>query len=138
MIQATLEPLKFRVGDTPSTRTQKLELLRDRTASRTFMVSITDGLASADPAEPLLRLNLLDSIAIGEIVATAGNAATGSPAFRFKKNGADNGTVTFTGTTGTASGIADYAAGDLFEIYPPLIADATLDDVSISIPVTIG
>jgi hypothetical protein len=133
-LQASLSTMQFRNSDTVPTRTAKLELLREGQISKTLMLSII-GLPDADPADPLLRLELLDALAIGEITATAGIGATGSPAFRFKLNGAANGTITFAGTSGTDTGIEDYAAGSLLELYPPSSADATLDDVSISIRV---
>lgn len=140
-LPATWANLRFRNFDSVPTRTQKLELLRERTAglsNRTMMLSFVEGLPTANPAEPLVRIILLEPMTTGAIVATAGNAATGTVAFRFFKNGVANGTVSFTGTTGTESGVGDWAAGDRFEIYPPTTADPTLDDVSISIPVTLG
>lgn len=141
-LPATWTNLRFRNFDTIPTRTQKLEILREKVVDaaslRTMMFSFVEGLPTANPAEPLVRIVLLNSIATGAIIATAGNAATGTVAFRFFKNGVANGTVSFTGTTGTEVGVGDWAAGDTFEIYPPTTADPTLDDVSISIPVTIG
>jgi hypothetical protein len=136
-LQASLATLVFRTSDTAPTRTAKLELLRTGVRGKTLALSIT-GLPDADPSVPLLRIELLDATEIGDVVASAGIAATGSPALRFKKDGLANGTVTFAGAVGAAVGIDDYPAGSLLEIYPPAVADATLDDVSISIRVTIG
>lgn len=141
-LPATWESLRFRNFDSVPTRTQKLELLREHTdyigRHKTITLSFTGGMPSADPAEPLIRMELLEAMEIGDLVATAGVAATGTVILRFMKDGLANGGISFTGTTGTDTGIGDYPAGSLLEIYPPVVADPTLDDVSISIPVIIG
>lgn len=140
----SLDQIRFRQNDSEQTHIQKLEFLRSQVAAglgvtRTLYMSITDGLPAADPDEPLLRVRMRNAATIGEIEADAGDAATGTVAFRLKKNGADNGEIEFTGTTGTPT-ITDalYPDGSLLELYPPLVADATLDDVSISIPLSVG
>lgn len=67
---------------------------------------------------------------------SAGVAATGSTVLRIFKNGVQVGTVTFAAgaTTGTASFTdSSFVAGDLFGLYPPTVADATLDRVRITL-----
>ncbi len=99
-------------------------------------VSIVD-LPLADPTEPLLRILLTDGLTFTGGSGNAGIAATASSALRIRKNGAANGTVTFTGTTGVVAFTnLVYAPGDVFEIYPPASLDATLDQVSITLETT--
>jgi hypothetical protein len=51
----------------------------------------------------------------------------------FKKNGAANGTIAYTGTGGVISFTdPSYLDGDLFELYPPVTIDPTLDGLSIT------
>jgi hypothetical protein len=96
-----------------------------------------NSLAAADPAEPLYEFE----VPAGGVVftgtgdhLTAGDAATGTPALRIFKNGAANGTITFTGAAGVAAfSDSTYAEGDLFSLYPPVAADATLDRVRITL-----
>jgi hypothetical protein len=142
---STIEQTTFRQGDSSNAHFYKLEKLRRAVVAagatvRTLRLSITDGLPEADPDEPLIRFRLGadENWTIGDITADAGDAATGTVAFRFKKDGVDNGEIEFTGAAGTATDVEPYGPGDLFELYPPLVADATLDDVSISIPVTVS
>ena len=139
----TVEEITFRVGDSDNTRVQKLEVMRravvNSNSSRTLYISISDGLPDADPDEPLFRVRMRENTTLGAVVADAGDAATGTPAFRVRKDGADNGGISFTGTVGTGNITESfYEAGSLFELLPPDPADATLDDVSISIPVTVS
>ena len=106
------------------------------TANGYMPISIVD-LPLADPAEPLIRMILTGGMTFVDGVASAAIAATASSALRIRKNGAANGTITFTGTTGVVS-ITNlvYAAGDLFELYPPTSIDTTLDRVSITLRTT--
>jgi hypothetical protein len=99
-------------------------------------ISVVD-LPLADASEPLLRLLLTDGLTFVDGTGSAGVAATSPSALRVRKNGAANGTVTFTGTTGVVA-ITNlvYAPGDLFELYPPATLDATLDQVSITLRTT--
>ena len=98
-------------------------------------VSIID-LPLADPAEPLLRWIIkgtLNFTGSGAGAANAAIAATSPSSLRLRKNGAANGTIAFTGTSGVISfSNSSYADGDVFEIYPPTSIDATLDRVSIT------
>ncbi len=102
-------------------------------ASTGFLpVSIVD-LPLATSAEPLFRWRLTTAVVFTGGTADAAIAATAVSALLIKKNGAANGTVSFTGTTGTVSFTSgSYGAGDLFELYPPASIDATLDRVSIT------
>lgn len=102
-----------------------------------FLSIDLNDLASADPAEPLFEFVVPTGLTVtfnGSNTITAGMAATASTVFAIKKNGAANGNITVTGSTGTASfSDSTYAAGDLFSLYPPASADATLDRVRISL-----
>lgn len=103
---------------------------------RALIVNI-NSLPAADPAEPLYEFDVpaggVVFTGVGDHL-TAGVAATGSPAFRIFKNGVANGTLTFTGSSGTASfSDSTYAEGDLFSLYPPVATDATLDRVRITL-----
>jgi hypothetical protein len=95
-------------------------------------------IASGDPAEPLLEFEVLgsDVVFTGVYSVTAGVAATAPTVLPIEKNGAANGNITITGSTGVLS-LSDstYAVGDLFSLYPPATADATLDRVRISLEV---
>lgn len=67
--------------------------------------------------------------------AKSGIASTGNVHFDVKKNGSDLGDVVFnvsTAGTFTVGSDIDLAAGDLFQVYGPATADATLADVSIT------
>lgn len=129
----------FRQADTPATRAQKLELLRTRVARpEEFGLSIV-GLAAAPVAAPLFIHRVRDTswtFAAGSY-ADAEIGATGTPALRIRKNGVQVGTISFTGTVGTVSALPGLVKDDLFEIYPPAAADATLDQLSASLFVTI-
>lgn len=103
---------------------------------RALIVNI-NSLPAADPSEPLYEFEApaggVVFTGVGDYL-TAGVAATGSPAFRLFKNGSANGTITFTGTTGTpAFSDSTYDEGDLFGLYPPSVTDATLDRVRITL-----
>jgi hypothetical protein len=95
-------------------------------------------LDAADPAEPLYEFVVegADIIFTGNSAITAGVAATGATVFPIKKNGAANGNITVTGSAGAFS-ISDstYADGDLFSLYPPATADATLDRLRVSLEI---
>jgi len=96
-------------------------------------ISIVD-LPLANVAEPLVRFRLTRDYLFTTGVADATIGATGSPVFRLRKNGVASGTVTFAGTVGTlAWGDSTYPSGALFELYPPVTPDATLDQVSITL-----
>jgi len=101
----------------------------------TLMISIVD-LPSADPNEPLLRWRFernIDLTGTGPGAADAGIAATSPSPLRLRKNGAANGTIDYTGTNGVINFISsNYAVGDLLELYPPTVIDATLDRLSIT------
>jgi hypothetical protein len=94
------------------------------------------GLPEADAAEPLLRFILTEGMDFVGGTGTAGIAATSPSVLRFRKNGVANGTATFTGTAGAIAITDPYADGDLFELYPPAVIDATLDQVSITLETT--
>lgn len=100
-----------------------------------LVLNISD-LPIADPAKPLFEAEIPSGGVVfsGADFLSAGVAATGSPALRLFKNGAANGTITFTGTAGVAAfSNSNYSAGDLFGLYPPLVADATLDRLRITL-----
>ncbi len=103
-------------------------------------LSIVD-LPTTDVTEPLFRHRVRDvswTFSAAGSFADASVAATGSPVLRIRKNGAQVGTVTYAGTTGTvAFTTSAFATNDLLEIYPPATADATLDQLSVSLSVTI-
>lgn len=69
---------------------------------------------------------------------SAGTAATASTTVTFKKNGSSIGTFVWaasaTTCTITFSSTVSFAAGDVFEFDFPSTADATLADVSITVP----
>lgn len=68
--------------------------------------------------------------------AKSGVASTGTVHFDIKKNGTDDGDITFTASsTGafTVGSDIDLTAGDLLQIIGPATADGTLADISISI-----
>src|SRR4051812_6921783 len=74
-------------------------------AGHDLMISIED-LPLADPAKFLLRWRLSRDIAFtgtGPGSADAAVAATSPSSLRLRKNGAANGTIAFTGTTGVIS-----------------------------------
>jgi len=76
---------------------------------------------------------------LGTAIGGAGVAASAPATFPVKKNGAANGSIVFTGTSITDNIVSrSYPLGSLFELYPPATADTTLDDISLSIPVTIA
>jgi hypothetical protein len=96
-------------------------------------ISIVD-LPLADPAEPLLRWLLVDGMEFTGGSVDTGIAATGSVDLRIRKNGAANGTISSAGVVTFTNPV--YAAGDVFEIYPPAAADATWDQVAITLETT--
>lgn len=102
-----------------------------------FLSIKVEDLASADPAVPLAEFEVPPGFTIvfnGNDAITARVAATGSTVFPIKKNGAANGNITITGSSGTATfSDSTYEAGTLFSLYPPASADATLDGVRISL-----
>lgn len=100
------------------------------------LVMNINGMPSAVPADPLYEFEVPTGgiIFSGVDFITAGIAATAPSALRLFKNGAANGTITFTGAAGAASfSDSTYAAGDLFGLYPPLSIDATLDQLRITL-----
>lgn len=106
--------------------------------ARFLDISVTD-LPSQSPTVPLLRFRLQQNWSFGAGVADSAIAATGSAVFSIRKNGSQVGTVTFAGSTGTVAFVdSTFPSGSLFEIYPPATANATLDDVSITIGVTVS
>ncbi len=136
----TLDEMRFRQGEGDSQRAQKLEIMRTELVAPTFLnLSIVD-LPTTDITEPLFRLRIRDdSWTFSGGFADASIAATGTPALRMRKNGVQIGAVAYAGTVGTVS-FTDLSLvlGDLFEIYPPSPADATLDQLSVSLAVRIG
>ncbi len=142
-LAADLAVIRFRQGEREQQRTPKLEKLRlalveSQAAPNTINFSITD-LASADPAVPLVRFRVHDvSWTFGTGYAEAGVAATGAPSLPIQKNGIDVGSISYAGTVGTVT-FSDpaFASDDLFEIYPPAAPDPTLDQLSVSLAVTI-
>lgn len=139
---ADLAALQFQVNDPIVQRTQKLERLRVALVSvdQRLNLSIMD-LPLADPAIALLRHRIYDTswtFNAALSYAEAGIAASGTPALRLRKNGAQVGTITFTGTSGVAAFTdPSFVTNDLFEIYPPSTADLFLDQLSVSLSVTI-
>jgi hypothetical protein len=101
----------------------------------TLMISIED-LPLADPAKPLLRWRMQRDVNFTGTGAGSADAAlpAASPCdLLFKKNGAANGTIAYTGTGGVISFTdPSYLDGDLFELYPPVTIDPTLDGLSIT------
>lgn len=100
-----------------------------------FLAIDVEDLPSANPAEPLYEFEAGVAVTFNtadEISARV--AATAPTVFPVQKNGVANGNITVTGSSGVAalSSLA-YAAGDLFSLYPPATADATLDGVRISL-----
>lgn len=99
-------------------------------------ISIID-LPLADPTEPLVRYKLTDAyVFAGGGAADAAVAATSSSVFRIRKDGVQVGTVTFGAgaSTGTiAFSDSSFPSGSVFELYPPVATDATLDWVSITL-----
>jgi hypothetical protein len=101
-----------------------------------LLIDIND-LPSASAAEPLHEFVVPPGIAVtfnGSNAITAGVAATAATTLPVKKNGNPNGSIVITGSGGTAT-LSDstYTAGDLFSLYPPATADATLDRVRIAL-----
>lgn len=96
-------------------------------------ISIID-LPLADSAEPLIRWRFTSGLTFAGGTADAEIAATGTPDLRLCKNSIDVGTIGYVGTMGTVA-FTDpvYAPGDLFELYPPVAPDATLDRLSITL-----
>jgi hypothetical protein len=100
-----------------------------------LIINVND-LDVADPSEPLFEFEVptggLEFTGSDQI--SAGTAATASTALRLFKDGVANGTITFTGTSGVAAfSDSTYNAGELFGLYPPLTADATLDRLRITL-----
>jgi len=101
-----------------------------------LVLNIND-LPLADPAKPLFEAEIpaggIVFTGVGDFLS-AGVAATAPAALRVFKNGAANGTITFTGAAGVpAFSDSNYAEDDLFGLYPPLTADATLDRLRITL-----
>jgi hypothetical protein len=99
-------------------------------------LDVNDLLTVTDTTKPLYEFEVGDSGLVfnGSDHITAGVAATASSALRLFKNGAANGTITFTGSSGLAAFTSGtYAAGDLFGLYPPVTLDATLDRLRITL-----
>lgn len=118
------------------TLANRAALQADAARTGAMLLSIVD-LPLADPTEPLLRWRMLNALTFSGGSADADIAATSTSALRLRKNGSANGTISFTGVTGTISFTSSaYGAGDLFEIYPPTTIDATLDRVSITLGVS--
>ena len=144
---ATLEETTFRQGDSPGSHFQKLEKLRQAVAATTgahtglksLELSITGGLPTTNVG-PLYRLRIpVDRTLtiLGPITADARVAATATTILTIKKDGVPNGSITFVGTVGTGAAInLVYPSRSLFEIWSPVVADLTLDDVSLSIPIS--
>lgn len=103
-------------------------------ATQAYMpISIVD-LPTATPAKPLLRWYFTAAVTFVGGIANAAIGASSTSVLRVFKDGVANGTVSFTGTTGTvAITTLAYPAGSLFELYPPTTIDATLDRVSITL-----
>jgi hypothetical protein len=105
-----------------------------------FLIVKAEDLPSADPAVPLLEFEVppgvLDVVFNSSNAITARVAATSPTVFPIQKNGAANGDITVTGSTGVMS-LSDstYAPGDLFALYPPATPDATLDGLRASLGV---
>jgi hypothetical protein len=98
-------------------------------------INVND-MPTASPGDPLLEFETPSGgiIFSGTDYISAGVAATAPSALRLFKNGAANGTITFTGTAGVAAfSDSTYVAGDLFGLYPPLSVDATLDQLRITL-----
>lgn len=93
-------------------------------------ISIID-LPDADPSEPLLRWLFDDGLTFTGGTLNSGIAATSASSLRIRKNGAANGTISSAGVV-TFTNLV-YAPGDIFEIYPPAVTDATWDQVAIAL-----
>lgn len=109
-------------------------------AGRTLSVYISD-LPAAVTTEPLLRVLLTDDWTMTGGAAEADAAATAEAVFPIKEDGVQIGTVTFAAasTTGTVSfSDSTVSSGTLFDIFPPAVTDATLDDVSITLTLTLS
>jgi hypothetical protein len=100
-----------------------------------FLAINIENLPDADPAEPLYEFEAVYDVNFnGTDAITARVAATGATVFPIKKDGAANGNITITGGSGVATLTdASYEAGSLFSLYPPAVADTTLDGVRISL-----
>lgn len=109
-------------------------------ASRTLSVYIAD-LAAAVTTEPLLRVLLTDDWTMTGGAAKADADATAEAVFPIKEDGVQIGAVTFAAaaTTGTvAFSDSTVASGALFDLFPPAVTDATLDNVSITLTLTLS
>lgn len=139
---------QFRQADTENLHFQKLEALRRAIAGqssastpRTWYISFTGGLPDADPARPLLTLLVRESFTLGQIEGHADIVSAIAASIRFEKDGVDNGSVIFGASESEALDAVDshyYPAATLLEIFPPSATGHTLDDVSLSIPITVG
>lgn len=102
-----------------------------------FLLIDINGLASADPAEPLFELTVPPGFTIvfnGSDAITAGDAAAAPTTLPYKKNGSANGSIVVTGATGVSTfSDSTYTTGDLFSLYPPAAPDATLDRLRIAL-----
>jgi hypothetical protein len=102
-----------------------------------FLLIDVNDLGLASSSKPLFEVAVPPGFTIvfnGNDAITAGVAATAATVLPIKKNGAANGNITVTGSSGTATfSDSTYAAGDLFSLYPPATPDATLDRLRIAL-----
>lgn len=90
--------------------------------------------------EPLLRIELIHTWTLDEAnaVASADEAAAAPAVLSIRLDGVEQGTVTFIGTAGVVDLVNPVFPPGVFEVYPPSPADATLDGISITFPLTIS
>jgi len=92
-----------------------------------------------DPSEVVARYaftaNVVFPTGLAGSRASAGTAATGSPAFSLRRNGVEFGTCSFSGATGSFSSPsgANFVPGDVLTVVAPASVDATLEDISITL-----
>ena len=132
--------MRFRNFDTTPTRTQKLELLREKVAAELVTIAVTiEGIPTA--TQRLLRYRTtqaLDLVAASSL-GDADIAATASTVFTVKINGVTAGTITF--GAGQTVGVAAFTVtavplGALLEIYAPGSVDATLSNITLALAAT--
>ena len=104
-----------------------------------FLSLYMTNLPSAAASAPLFEMEVPPGQTVvfnGSNEITAGVAATATKVFPIYKNGVSNGNITVTGSTGTMT-LSDstYVSGDLFSLYAPASADATLDRLRASLGV---
>jgi hypothetical protein len=104
-----------------------------------FIAINIEDLDTADPAVPLHEFEVPAGQTLvfnGTNRITARVAATGATVLPLEKDGAANGDITFTGSSGAMS-ISDstFTGPALFSLYPPATPDATLDGLRISLGV---